>query len=93
MPMENLSHPCLSVPHGCLELSVIGTVRTPSISRKQVSHMANCREDISCDKAVRLDKAFSDGVDTWNMSQMVCEEQGRFTLERLAPAVIAVVAG
>ena len=86
MPMENLSHPCLSVPHGCLEFSVIETIRTPGISRKQVSHMANCREGISCDKAVRLDKALSDGVDTWNMSQIVCEEQGRFTLERLAPA-------
>ena len=68
MPMKNPPHPGLSVRHDCLEplgLSVTETARRLGISRKQLSDLLNGRAGISPEMAIRLDKAFGGGADTW----------------------------
>ena len=64
----NPPHPGLSVRHDCLEplnLSVTEAARKLGISRKQLSDIVNCRSGISPVMAIRLDKAFGGGADTW----------------------------
>ena len=68
MSMMNPPHPGLSVRHDCLEplnLSVTEAARKLGISRKQLSDIVNCRSGISPEMAIRLDKAFGGGADTW----------------------------
>ena len=68
MPMKNPPHPGLSVRHDCLEplgLSVTETARRLGVSRKQLSDIVNCHAGISPEMAIRLDKAFGGGADTW----------------------------
>ena len=66
--MMNPPHPGLSVRHDCLEplnLSVTEAARKLGISRKQLSDIVNCRSGISPEMAIRLDKAFGGGANTW----------------------------
>ena len=68
MPMKDPPHPGLSVRHDCLEplgLSVTEAARKLGISRKQLSDIVNCRSGISPEMAIRLDKAFGGGAETW----------------------------
>ncbi len=68
MPMKNPPHPGLSVRHDCLEplgLSVTEAARKLGVSRKQLSDIVNGRSGISPEMAVRLDKAFGGGANTW----------------------------
>jgi addiction module HigA family antidote len=68
MPMKNPPHPGLSVRHDCLEplgLSVTEAARKLGVSRKQLSDIVNARSGISPEMAIRLDKAFGGGADTW----------------------------
>ena len=76
MPMKNPPHPGLSVRHDCLEpldLSVSEAARKLGISRKQLSDIVNCRSGISPEMAIRLDKAFGGGADTWYRLQSTWE--------------------
>jgi antitoxin HigA-1 len=66
--MKSLPHPGLSVRQDCLEplnLSVTEAARRLGISRRQLSDIVNCRAGISPEMAIRLDKAFGGGADTW----------------------------
>ena len=68
MPMKDPPHPGLSVRHDCLEpleLNVTEAARRLGVSRKQLSDIVNCRAGISPVMAIRLDKAFGGGADTW----------------------------
>ena len=68
MPMKNPPHPGLSVRHDCLEplgLSVTEAAKNLGVSRKQLSDVVNGRSGISPEMAIRLDKAFGGGADTW----------------------------
>ena len=68
MAMKNPPHPGLSVRHDCLEplgLSVTEAARRLGVSRKQMSELVNGRSGISPEMAIRLDKAFGGGADTW----------------------------
>ena len=68
MPMKNPPHPGLSVRHDCLEplgLSVTEAARKLGVSRKQLSDIINGHSGISPEMAIRLDKAFGGGADTW----------------------------
>lgn len=68
MPMKDPPHPGLSVRYDCLEplgLSVTEAARKLRISRKHLSDIVNCRSGISPEMAIRLDKAFGGGADTW----------------------------
>ena len=95
MPMKNPPHPGLSVRHECLEplgLSVTEAARKLGVSRKQLSGIVNCRSGISPEMAVRLDKAFGGGAETWYRLQAAYElaqamkNAGRIKVERLSPA-------
>ena len=66
--MKNPPHPGLSVRYDCLEpleLSVTEAARKLGVSRKQLSELVNARSGISPEMAIRLDKAFGGGADTW----------------------------
>ena len=68
MAMKNPPHPGLSVRHDYLEplgLSVSEAARKLGVSRKQLSDIVNCRAGISPEMAIRLDKAFGGGAETW----------------------------
>ena len=68
MPMRNPPHPGLSVRYDCLEplgLSVTEAAKGLGVSRKQLSDVVNGHSGISPEMAIRLDKAFGGGADTW----------------------------
>ncbi len=68
MPMKKPPHPGLSVRHDCLEplgLNVTEAAKRLGISRKQLSDIVNCHAGISPEMAIRLDKAFGGGAETW----------------------------
>jgi addiction module HigA family antidote len=69
MAMKNPPHPCLSVKHDCAEplgLSVTEAAKILNVSRKQLSDLVNCHAGISPEMAIRLDKAFGGGAETWH---------------------------
>jgi addiction module HigA family antidote len=81
MAMKKPPHPGLSVRHDCLEplgLSVMEAARRLGISRQQLSDIVNCRTGISAEMALRLDKAFGGGAETW------CRLQAAYGLARAA---------
>ena len=95
MPMKNPPHPGLSVRHDCLEplgLSVTEAARKLGISRKQLSDIVNCRSGISPEMAIRLDKAFGGGAETWYRLQsawslaQAMKRADRIEVERVSPA-------
>ena len=68
MPMKYPPHPGLSVRHDCLEplgLSVTEAAKKLGVSRKQLSDVVNGHSGISPQMAIRLDKAFGGGANTW----------------------------
>lgn len=72
MPMHNPPHPGASVRYDCLEplgLSVTDGARALGVSRKQLSALVNERAGISPEMAIRLDKAFGGGANTWYQLQ------------------------
>ena len=72
MPMKDPPHPGLSVRHDCLEplgLSVTEAARKLGVSRKQLSNIVNGRSGISAEMAIRLDRAFGGGAETWHQMQ------------------------
>jgi antitoxin HigA-1 len=95
MPMKNPPHPGLSVRHDCLEplgLSVTEAARKLGVSRKQLSDIVNGRSGISPEMAIRLDKAFGGGAQTWFRLQAAYDlaqamrHADRIKVERLTPA-------
>lgn len=72
MTMKNPPHPGLSVRHDCLEplgLTVTEAATKLGISRKQLSDIVNGHAGISPEMAIRLDKAFGGGAETWHRLQ------------------------
>jgi len=68
MAMKDPPHPGLSVRHDCLEplgLNVTEAAKRLGISRKQLSDIVNGHAGISPEMAIRLDKAFGGGAETW----------------------------
>ena len=66
--MNNPPHPGLSVRHDCLEplgLTVTEAAKKLGVSRKQLSDVVNGHSGISPQMAIRLDKAFGGGANTW----------------------------
>ena len=68
MSMKKPPYPGLSVRNDCLEplgLSVTQGAKALGVSRKQLSGIVNGRAGISAEMAIRLDKAFGGGAETW----------------------------
>jgi antitoxin HigA-1 len=95
MPMKNPPHPGLSIRHDCLEplgLTVTEAARQLGISRKQLSDIVNCHAGISPEMAIRLDKGFGGGADTWLRIQaaydlaQAMKRADRIDVRRLTPA-------
>ena len=95
MPMKNPPHPGLCVRHDCLEplgLNVTKAAKCLGVSRKQLSDIVNCHSGISPEMAIRLDKAFGGGADTWLRVQAAydlakaMQRAGEINVERLSPA-------
>lgn len=94
MPMKNPPHPGLSVRYDCLEpldISVTEAAKQLGVSRKQLSDIVNCRAGISPEMAIRLDKAFGGGAETWYRLQATYEmaqalkRADRIKVKRLSP--------
>jgi addiction module HigA family antidote len=95
MPMKNPPHPGLSIRHDCLEplgLNVTEAAKRLGISRKQLSDIVNCHAGISPEMAIRLDKAFGGGADTWLRLQaaydlaQAMKRADEIEVERVSPA-------
>jgi antitoxin HigA-1 len=72
MPRNDPPHPGLSIRHDCLEpldISVTDAARKLGVSRKQLSDLVNGHAGISPEMAIRLDKAFGGGAETWHRLQ------------------------
>jgi len=68
MPMKNPPHPGLSVRHDCIEplgLTITEAARALGVTRQALNNLVNCKAAISPEMAIRLDKAFGGGADTW----------------------------
>jgi antitoxin HigA-1 len=68
MPMKNPPHPGLSVRHDCLEalgISVTEGAKILGVTRQALNNLVNCKAAISPEMAIRLDKAFGGGAETW----------------------------
>lgn len=95
MAMKRPPHPGLSVRHDCIEplgLTVVEAARRLGVSRKQLSDIVNCHAGISPEMAIRLDKAFGGGAETWYRMQAAydlaraMERAGEIKVKRLTAA-------
>ncbi len=72
MSMKSPPHPGRMVRQDCLEplgLSVTDAAKVLGVSRNALSEIVNERRGISPEMAIRLDKAFGGGADSWHMMQ------------------------
>lgn len=68
MPMKNPPHPGLSVRADCLEplsLTVTQAAKALGVSRQALNNLIHGQAAISPEMAIRLDKAFGGGAETW----------------------------
>ena len=68
MAMKNPPHPGLSVRHDCIEplgLTITEAARVLGVTRQALNKLVNGKAAISPEMAIRLDKAFGGGADTW----------------------------
>jgi len=94
MIMKNPPHPGLSVRHDCLEplgLSVTDGARALGVSRQALNNLVTGKSGISPEMAVRLDKAFGGGAETWLGIQLdydlarVLMHEDEIKVERVSP--------
>ena len=68
MRMKNAPHPGRSVLHDCLEPlgpSVAEGAKALGVTRQALNNLVRDRAGISAEMAIRLDKAFGGGAETW----------------------------
>jgi len=68
MSMKNPPHPGLSVRYDCLEphgITVTQGAKILGVTRQALNNLVNCKAAISPEMAIRLDKAFGGGAETW----------------------------
>lgn len=68
MRMKNPPHPGLSVRYDCLEplnLTVTEAAKALGVTRQALNNLVNGKSGISPEMAIRLDKAFGGGAETW----------------------------
>jgi antitoxin HigA-1 len=93
--MKKPPHPGLSIRHDCIEplgLTVAEAAKQLGVSRKQLSDIVNGHAGISPEMAIRLDKAFGGGAETWYRMQAAydlaraMERAGEIKVKRLKAA-------
>ena len=73
MTMLNPPHPGLSVRYDCLDplgLSVTEAADILGVTRQALNNLVNGKSGISPEMAIRLDKGFGGGAETWLRLQM-----------------------
>ena len=73
MTMKNPPHPGLSVRRDCIEaldLTITEAAEILGVTRQTLNNLVNGKSGISADMAIRLDKAFGGGAETWLRLQM-----------------------
>jgi addiction module HigA family antidote len=73
MTMKNPPHPGLSVWHDCIEaldLTITEAADILGVTRQTLNNLVNGKAGISPEMAIRLDKAFGGGAETWLRLQM-----------------------
>jgi addiction module HigA family antidote len=73
MTMKNPPHPGLSVRYDCIEplgLTITEAADILGVTRQTLNNLVNGKSGISADMAIRLDKAFGGGAETWLRLQM-----------------------
>ncbi len=94
MPMKNPPHPGLSVRHDCLVplgLSVTEGAEVLGVTRQALNNLVNGKSGISPEMAIRLDKAFGGGAETWLRLQLaydltqVRKSASRIDVNRVEP--------
>ena len=91
--MKNPPHPGLSVRHDYIEplgLTITEAARALGVTRQALNNLVNCKAAISPEMAIRFDKAFGGGADTWIRLQAAYDlaqaekHAGRIKVERVA---------
>ena len=73
MTMKKPPHPGLSVRQDCIEpldLSITEAADILGVTRQTLNNLVNGKSGISPEMAIRLDKAFGGGAETWLRLQM-----------------------
>ena len=68
MRMKNPPHPGVSVLHDCLEplgLSIAEGAKALGVTRQALNSLVRGKAGISAEMAIRLEKAFGGGAETW----------------------------
>jgi antitoxin HigA-1 len=68
MPLKNPPHPGLAVRHDCLEplgLSVTEAAQRLGVTRQSLNDLIHGYRGISPEMALRLERAFGGGAETW----------------------------
>jgi addiction module HigA family antidote len=68
MRMKNPPHPGLSVRYDCLDplgLSVAEGAKVLGVTRQAMNNLVSGKAGISAEMAIRLEKAFGGGAETW----------------------------
>jgi addiction module HigA family antidote len=88
MAMHDPPHPGLSVRYDCLEplgLTVTEGAAALGVTRQALNNLVNGKSGISPEMAIRLDKAFGGGAETWLRLQMAYDlAQARRRAGRIA---------
>ena len=73
MTLKNPPHSGLSVRHDCIEaldLTITEAADILGVTRQTLNNLVNGKAGISPEMAIRLDKAFGGGAETWLRLQM-----------------------
>lgn len=99
MRMKNPPHPGLSVRHDCLKplgLSIVEGAKVLGITRQAMNNLVSGKAEISAEMAIRLEKAFGGGAETWLRMQaaydlaQVGKRAGKITVRRVTSALAPV---
>lgn len=97
MRMKNPPHPRLSIRHDCLEplgLSIAEGARVLGITRQAMNNLVRRKSGISAEMAIRLEKAFGGGAETWLRMQAAYdlaqaeEHAGKIKVRRVKAVLI-----
>jgi addiction module HigA family antidote len=99
MRMKNPPHPGLSVRHDCFDplgLSVAEGAKALGVTRQAMNNLVKGKAGISVEMAIRLEKAFGGGAETWlrmqatyDLAQME-KKAGKIKVKRVAESPVPV---
>ncbi len=96
MRMKNPPHPGLSVRHDCLDplgLSIAEGAKALGVTRQAMNNLISGKAGISAEMAIRLEKAFGGGAETWLRMQaaydlaQVEKQVGKIKVRRVKDAL------